>query len=54
MALIWLGLGVFLLGLVLLSIFGLSGSGSSTLSVWGYRVGLVLMLLGLSLSVLLT
>lgn len=54
MTFIWLGLGVFLLGLLLLSIFGLSGSADSTLGVWGYRIGLVLMLLGLSVSVLLT
>ncbi len=52
--LIWLGLGISLLGLALLSIFGLSGSGYSAVSVWGYRVGLLLMFAGLSLCVAVT
>ncbi len=54
MGFIWLGLSVCLLGLLLLSIFGLSGSANSILSLWGYRIGLLLLLLGLSLCVLLT
>ena len=52
--LIWLGLGISLLGLALLSIFGLSGSGYSAVSVWGYRIGLLLMFVGLSLCVAVT
>jgi len=47
---IWLSLGLSLLGLALLSIFGLLGSGESTLSIWGFRIGLLLMLAGISLS----
>ncbi len=54
MTLIWLGLGISLLGLALLSVFGLSGSGDSAVSVWGYRIGLLLMAAGLSLSVAVT
>ena len=54
MAFIWLGLSVFLLGLLLLSIFGLSGSANSPFRLWGYRIGLLLLLLGLSVCVLLT
>ncbi len=50
MTFIWLGLGLSLLGLALLSIFGLLGSGESTLSIWGFRIGLLLMLAGISLS----
>ena len=50
MTFIWLGLGLSLLGVVLLSIFGLLGSGESTLSTWGFRIGLFLMLAGISLS----
>jgi hypothetical protein len=49
---IWLGLGLFLLGLALLSISGLLGSGESTLSTWGFRIGLLLMFAGVSLSLL--
>ena len=48
--LIWLGLSVSLLGLALLFVFGLFGSGDSFLNVWGYWLGLVLMFAGLSLS----
>ncbi len=54
MTLIWLGLGISLLGLALLSIFGLLGSRESTLSIWGYRIGLLLMFAGLSLCVAVT
>ena len=54
MTLIWLGLGISLLGLALLSIFGLSGSGDSPLTFWGYRIGLLLMFAGLSLCVAVT
>ncbi len=50
MTFIWLGLSISLLGLALLSIFGLLGSGESTLSIWGFRIGLLLMLAGISLS----
>ncbi len=50
MTFIWLGLGLFLLGLTLLSIFGLLGSGESTLNIWGFRIGLLLMLAGISLT----
>ncbi len=50
MTFIWLSLGLSLLGLALLSIFGLLGSGESTLSIWGFRIGLLLMLAGISLS----
>ena len=50
MTFIWLGLGLSLLGLALLSIFGLLGSGESTLSIWGFRIGLLLMVAGISLS----
>jgi hypothetical protein len=49
--LIWLGLGISVLGLVLLSVFGLTGSGDSAVGVWGYRFGLLLMFAGLALSV---
>ncbi len=51
MTLIWLGLGISVLGLVLLSVFGLTGSGDSAVGVWGYRFGLLLMFAGLALSV---
>ena len=50
MTFIWLGLGLSLLGLALLSIFGLMGSGESALSIWGFRMGLLLMLAGVSFS----
>ncbi len=50
MTFIWLGLGISLLGLALLSTFGLLGSGESTLSIWGFRIGLLLMFAGISLS----
>ena len=52
MTFIWLGLGLFLLGLTLLSISGLLGSGESPLSTWGFRIGLLLMFAGVSLSLL--
>ena len=47
---IWLGLILSMMGLVFISFYGLFGSGDSVVMTWSYRLGLLFMFAGLSLS----
>lgn len=47
--LFWIGLAVSILGTVLLTIFGVIWIKDDPLVTWGFRLGLVLMLIGVSL-----
>ncbi len=47
--LVWIGLAVSMAGLLLLTIFGLVWVKDTFVHTWGFRVGIALMLAGVSL-----
>lgn len=50
--LIWLGLALSLVGLILVTVFGLIWTGAKpALRDWGFRIGIGLLIVGFSLTV---
>lgn len=48
---IWLGLSLSLFGFILLTVCGLVWTGDQSLSQWGFKIGVALLLLGFVLTI---